>query len=149
MGAGRCLGLTGLAYLANSLKVGDPVLEGGGGRGRGAGKEEKGFYLAALCPSCEQVFISSSGDHSHHHHSFWWPLGTPVLVHVSLVHSLSASKENWSKWFGPVSIMGLLPFLTQVGRSFCSSLQVRDHHQALGAAVLAGPTRGSQGDASV
>lgn len=62
----------------------------------------------------------------------------------SLVHSLSASKENWRKWFGPVSIMGLLSFLKQVGRSFCSSLQVQDHHQALGAAVLAGPTRGSQ-----
>lgn len=67
----------------------EPVLEGGGGRGAGK-EEEKGFYLAALHPSCEQVFISSSGDHSHHHHSLWWPLETPVLVHVSLVLFFSA-----------------------------------------------------------
>lgn len=68
VGAGRCLGLPGLAYLVTSRKVRDPVWKGGGGGGGGggAGKEEKkGFYLSALGPSCGQLFISlagSSGD---------------------------------------------------------------------------------------
>lgn len=48
----------------------------------------------------------------------------------SLVHSLSASKDNWIKRLGPMSIMGLLSFLNQVGSSFCPSLQVRGHHQS-------------------
>lgn len=134
---------------ANSLKVGDPVLEGGGGRGRGAGKKKrKGFILLLSVPAVSRgslaaqettvTITTASGG-------LWGHLCLCMYLWCcSLVHSLSASKENWSKWFGPVSIMGLLPFLKQVGRSFCSSLQVRDHHQALGAAVLAGPTRGSQ-----
>lgn len=133
MGAGRCLGLTGLPYLANSLKVGDPVLEGGGGRG-GAGWGGGFLILLFSVPSVSRCSLAAqettvtittaSGD-------LWGHLLLCMYLWCcSLVHSLSASKDNWRKRLGPVSIMGLLSFLNQVGRSFCSSLQVRGHHQS-------------------
>lgn len=124
-----------------------------GGRGRGGGAEEWGkkrervlSWLLSVpavsrCSLVAQettVITTASGGLGGHLRLCM------CLWCCSLMHSLSASKENWRKWLGPVSIMGLLSFLNQVGRSYCSSLQVWDHHQALRAAFLAGPTRGSQ-----
>lgn len=136
MGAGRCLGFTGLPYLANSLEVGDPDLEGGGGRGGGAEKQgkRKGFILLLSVPAVSRCSLAvqettvtittASGD-------LWGHLLLCMYLWCcSLVHSLSANKDNWRKWLGPVSIMGLLSFLNQVGRSFCPSLQVRGLHQS-------------------